>query len=107
RKRIVRHKANRFVLGELANFAAEIAEFNTSVSSPFFGLKLLAGVERCDPALANLGFKDELIATCKAKKLFYRLDGTLECAANVKKAPHNVWKDIADPSYLPELLIFP
>jgi hypothetical protein len=103
RKRLIHHRANRYILARLADFIAWVAEEEASRDS-HRALNLLSGVESCDPELRVLGFLERLISACGARRLFPRLDGTMGTADDVR-LPHSAfWPSIAPAEQFPELL---
>jgi len=107
RNRLVKHSANEYVLKTLGGFVAEIAERETTRSHPYRGIELLAGIERCDPELAEMGLRDTIMEACKERNIFYRLDETFATAAKVFYPPDPVWFEIATKDYFPEMLLLP
>jgi len=106
RKRLNDHQANRFVLTQLAELMAEIAE-GEARSNPARGLRPMAGCESCDPELTKLGFREAVLAACRQRRLFPRLDRQMVSASEVRIAGHPVWAEIATPIRFPELLWVP
>lgn len=104
RNRLVKHDANKYVLKTLGEFVGEIAEKETTTDAPFRGLELIAGIEKCDPELIELGLMDVIIEACKRRKIFYRLDGTFATSDEVSYPPHLIWSSIATAEYFPEIL---
>ncbi len=107
RNRLVKHDANKYVLKTLGEFVVEIAEKETTTDVPFRGLELIAGVEKCDPELVEMGLRDVMIEACKKRNIFYRMDGTFATADNVSYPTHPIWSDIATADYFPEILRLP
>ena len=104
RNRLVNHASNREVLKNLATHVAAVMEEQATLGDPRRALELLAGVERADPELEDLGFVPALVTECAARRVFPRLDGALEPAEGVRQAPHRVWLDEVTAEFFPELL---
>ncbi|HEV8414148.1 MAG TPA: DUF3883 domain-containing protein [Bryobacteraceae bacterium] len=104
RNRLVAHKSNREVLAHLAAHVAAILEEQAVPTKPRRALELLAGLEDADPELKTLGFVDALVRECAKRKVFPRLDGTLEPSGLVRQVPHKVWLSQLDREALPEVL---
>jgi hypothetical protein len=104
RNRLVEHKSNREVLAHLAAHVAGILEEQAGPTMPRRALELLAGLEDADPQLKSLGFVDALLRECARRKIFPRLDGTLEPSGLVRQVPHEVWLAQLDSEVFPELL---
>ncbi len=107
RNRLVKHNANEYVLKMLGEFVVEIAEKETTKENPYRGLELMAGIEKCDPELADMGLRDTIIKACKHSKLFYRLDGSFATAGEINYPPNPIWYDIVTEDYFPEILRLP
>jgi hypothetical protein len=104
RKRILPHAANRHVLKRLAQLMAEVAE-TVAEQQPDRGLTLLAGVERCDNELVQLGFRDALVIAARSRRLLPRFDGLRSKTDDVRVCRHRIWHEIATPNAFPELLV--
>jgi len=104
RKRIINHRANRFVLEQLAIYISEIAEIETSSTRTQRGIELLSGSEKCDNELIELGFKEALFKSCVQRKMYPKLSGNFGYASEVFRPPHQVWYDIASSDFLPDML---
>ena len=105
RNRLVDHASNREVLRNLAALVAAVLEEQATPACPRRALELLAGVERADPELERLGYLEALVGDCAARRIFPRLDGTVEAVEGVRQAPHAVWLDVAVADPFPELLV--
>ncbi len=104
RNRLVAHESNREVLAYLAAHVAGILEEQAGPTKPRWALELLAGLEDADPELKTLGFVDALMRECAKRKIFPRLDGTLEPSGLVRQVPHRVWLSQLDCEVFPEVL---
>lgn len=107
RNRLVKHDANKYVLKTLGEFVVEIAEKETTSDTPYRGLELIAGIEKCDPELVEMGLRDVILEACKKRKIFYRVDGIFANSDDVSYPPHSIWSDIATAEYFPEILRLP
>lgn len=108
RKRLIEGPATRFVLRQLADFLAEVCENQVAASHRAWrGLELVTGAERCDPELTNLGFKDAFRECLRARRLFPRVDGSIETASSVWVSPGQAWSETAHAGWLGDLLSTP
>jgi hypothetical protein len=104
RNRLVAHKSNLEVLAHLAAHVAGVLEEQAGPMKHRRALELLAGLEDADPELKMLGFVNALVRECAKRKIFPRLDGTLEPSSLVRQAPHRVWLSQLDREVFPEVL---
>ncbi|MFH7326434.1 DUF3883 domain-containing protein [Desulfurivibrio sp. C05AmB] len=107
RNRIVDHASNRFVLAALAEHLASVLETEVQADDPHRPLQLLCGIENADHALDRLGFVEGVKQAVRARRLFPRLDGRTAMVDDVVLPPHEVWADVADVSWFPEMLVLP
>jgi len=107
RNRIVDHASNRYVLEALAEHLASVLEDETNPDSPHRPLQLLCGIENADHELDRLGFVESVKQAVRARRLFPRLDGRTDTADGAVLPPHDVWADVADASWFPEMLVLP
>lgn len=107
RNRIVDHASNRCVLEALAEHLASVLEAEADPDNPHRPLQLLCGIENADHELDRLGFVESVKQTVRAKRLFPRLDGHTDTADGAVLPPHEVWADVADASWFPEMLVLP
>jgi hypothetical protein len=104
RNRLLSNKLNKEVLGQLAAHVAAILEKLVGPAKQRLGLELLSGIENADPELKNLGFVDAMVQECASRRIFPRLDGTLETSGAVRQVPHKVWLSQLDSELFPEVL---
>ncbi len=104
RNRLVAHKSNQEVLGHLATHVAAILEEQAGPEKQRRALELLSGLEDADPELKTLGFVDKMVRECTNRRIFPRLDGTLETSGAVRQVPHKVWLYQLDRELFPEVL---
>ncbi len=107
RNRIVDHASNRYVLKALAAHLASVLEQESQGEDSHRPLRLLSGIENADPELVRLGFVESAKQAVRDTRLFPRLDGRLETADNTVLPPHDVWADVADARWFPEMLVLP
>ncbi|NOZ22053.1 MAG: DUF3883 domain-containing protein [Planctomycetes bacterium] len=107
RNRIVDHASNRCVLEALAEHLAAVLEAEAHPYDPHRPLQLLCGIDNADHELVRLGFVESVKQAVCAKRLFLRLDGHTDTANGAVLPPHDVWADVADASWFPEMLVLP
>lgn len=108
RKRLIEGPTTRFALGQLAEFLAEVCENEVEISaSPWRGLELLAGAERCDPELTSLGFRDALVEAVRSRRLLPLVAGSMASASEAWLAPDTIWSEEASAEWLGVLLAEP
>ncbi len=104
RNRLVTHKSNQEVLGHLAAHVAAILEEQAGPEKQRRALELLSGLEDADPELKTLGFVEAMVRECANRKLFPRIDGSLETSGAVRQVPHKVWLSQLNRDLFPEVL---
>jgi hypothetical protein len=108
RKRLTRGPATRFALSELAAFIAWVASEESAGSltpaQQWRGLELLAGIERCDPELVELGFRDAVLSATRSHPLFPRIDGHLAAVDDVRLAPNRAWARVGTRDWMGDML---
>ncbi len=104
RNRLVAHQSNHEVLGHLAAHVATILEEQAGPEKQRRALELLSGLEDADPELKTLGFVEAMVRECAGRRIFPRLDGTLETSGAVRQVPHHVWLSQLDGELFPEVL---
>lgn len=104
RNRLVAHKSNQEVLSHLAAHVAAVLEEQAGPGMHRRALELLSGLEGADPELKALGFVEAMVRECAKRKIFPRLDGTLETSGAVRQVPHKIWLSQLEPGLFPEVL---
>lgn len=104
RKRLTDHEANRYVLRELADLMARVAEQEAATVGPQRGLRLLSGVEAADPELQRLGLVEEVLGRIRERRVFPRRAGGVTTGSGVLRPPEDVWLEEGLPEAFPEIL---
>jgi len=88
RQNLINSDANRYLVGQLAEALAEVAEQTRNQNDPWQSLKLLTRRgHSCDPMLEELDFGAALRNAAQSKKLVPRRDRTMAKASDVKRIP--------------------
>jgi hypothetical protein len=89
RQNLVDTKANRYLVGQLAETLAEATEAALVFGDPWRPLRSIAKRGNLDPMLEQLGFEKALLAAARTKRLIPRRDGEVVQASSVKQLPVN------------------
>lgn len=88
RQNLINSDANRYLVGQLAEALADVAEQSKNVSDPWHPLKLLTTRgNSCDPMLEELGFGAALKNAAQGRRLVPRRDSAMAEATDVKRIP--------------------
>lgn len=88
RQNLIDSKANRFLIHELAEALAEVAEQSISDDDPWRPLRLIANRgTSVDPMLETLGFHRALVGAAKSRMVVPRRDGSLAISSTVRRLP--------------------